>query len=345
MKKQGIQYLILGLLMVGVFIVISNCDTTTPENSIFDTFQDEAFTTLTLETDISKLRNRTDEGSYQKAKITFLETDSTRGALKIKVKPRGVTRKRICGFPPLKLKFSKSDLEQFGLKEYATLKLVIPCQDGDDYEQILFKEYLAYKMYNLLTEKSFRVKLVKINFKDSKSLNPTFTYPGFIIEHNQQLADRLQANLLNSTNEPVKWVDDDQYQLFTLFQYMVGNTDWNLSNQHNLKILTIKESKGPAPVPYDFDFSGLVDAPYAEPYPTLPINDVKERLFQYRSKKATDFCPTIDLFISKKSEILALFNRFEPLEPTMKKEALLYLESFFELIEAPKVESVTLKTN
>ena len=340
MKAQRVLILIISpLVIIGLFL--SRCSAPdTATQGIFEALQHESLTALTLETDLGQLRDKSDTTKYQNAKITIQNAGGTKDTFDIKIKLRGETRKRMCYFPPLKLKFASSDLKQRGLKNYNSLKMVVPCHEGKNYQQILFKEYLAYKMYNCLTDKSFRVQLVQLTCADSKNVVPTFTHYGFIIENEAQVADRLQGKLMKKSSEPMKSIDRYQYQLFTLYQYMIGNTDWNLSNQHNLRILQIEDASGPAPIPYDFDFSGLVDAPYAKPYPTLPIQDVKERFFQFRSKTAVDFCPIIDLFIQKKPEIIAICHELDHLDESIDEEMHQYLESFFEIIESSQGDIV-----
>ncbi|MFT4668094.1 MAG: hypothetical protein ACI8YQ_001640 [Polaribacter sp.] len=340
-KMKKIHYLLftIGSIFLAGAIVMKIQEPAVAQHSLFDELQKEPITELVLETDLGQLFSNTDDAIFEEGKLTFFNTDTTNTntSYTIKVQPRGVTRKRICDFPPLKLRFSKTDLEANRMSTYSTLKLVTHCKDGADFEQILLKEYTAYKMYNALTEKSFRVQLVKITYVDASLEIPSSTHYGFLIENKKEMADRLGAKLMDKQEGPLTQIDANQYRLFALFQYMIGNTDWNLSKQHNLKLLVEDGKYGPLPVPYDFDFAGLVDAPYAKPYPTLPIKNVKQRFFQYRGKKNADFSPTYDLFNTKKAEIMRLHTDFNLLDESVKREMTSYLSAFFDLIEAPRL--------
>jgi hypothetical protein len=118
---------------------------------------------------------------------------------------------------------------------------------------------------------------------------------------------------------------------------MIGNTDWSLDNRHNAVLIQPKgiETSIPFPVPYDFDFSGMVNAPYAKPSGHLPIQHVKERFFQWRGGQKEDFSKTLVLFSTKKAEIMASCQKFELLNEESKAEVLTYLGSFFAMLDSP----------
>ena len=193
-------------------------------------------------------------------------------------------------------------------------------------------------MYNELTENSFKAQLVKVKYSDSENNRRDIERFGFLIEHPRELADRMEGRILGPTYGVPKNIHLPAYKIFTVFQYMIGNTDWGLSNRHNVKLVQCEKDgvKLPIPVPYDFDFCGLVDAPYAAPHHNHPIHDVKERYFQWRGGKA-DFTEVFDLFESKREAMLGIVNDFPYLESSVKATALKYLNSFFELLETPEV--------
>lgn len=330
MKK--ILIVAIGLLGIGFLVWTSFNKFEKPIESVFDTFKEEDISVVSLKTDMEQLLSDKTNTSYQPAEMIYETAEGKLKKYNLELKLRGQTRREVCDFPPLKMKFSSEDLQQEGLQDYQTLKLVTHCKDGAEFEQNLLKEYLTYKMYNSLTENSFQVRLVKVGYIDANSETSAQEHYGFILENKKELADRLDARLIKSDNQPLKKIDAQQYQLFLVFQYMVGNTDWNLSNQHNIKLLRLKGTNAPVPVPYDFDFSGLVDASYAEPYPTLPIDDVKERFFQFRGKKDANFDQVFSIFKKKKAEILELCSEMEAMQETVKWDMIMYLETFFDQI-------------
>ena len=222
--------------------------------------------------------------------------------------------------------------------DYPTLKLVAHCEEDPAYEQMAIKEYLIYKMYNELTDNSFRSQLVKITYCDSEKKQATIERFGLLLEHNRELADRMDGKVLGANYGTPKQINLPAYKVFAFFQYMIGNTDWGFSNRHNVKLVQPNEGdvKLPIPIPYDFDFCGLVNAPYAIPHHNHPINNVRERFFQWRGGE-TDFSETIALFKNKKERLLGLVDGCPYLTDEVKADAVLYLLSFFDELETPEV--------
>ena len=91
----------------------------------------------------------------------------------IKVKTRGNFRKNPtnCNFPPLKLDFKKDELENSIFEGQNRLKLVTHCRSGNmEYDQYVIQEYLAYRIYNIITNKSFKVRLARVNYIDNHGI-------------------------------------------------------------------------------------------------------------------------------------------------------------------------------
>ncbi|MEM6376866.1 MAG: hypothetical protein AAF705_01560, partial [Bacteroidota bacterium] len=122
-------------------------------------------------------------------------------------------------------------------------------------------------------------------------------------------------------------IPSEDYQRLALFQYMIGNTDWNLHKQHNIKWLRTKD--GAIPVPYDFDYSGLVNAPYAKPHPSLPIDSVRERFLQYRGKDLQALEGMRSEIRQKQATLIQTCEQFKALSAEEKEELLNYLDGFF----------------
>jgi hypothetical protein len=125
--------------------------------------------------------------------------------------------------------------------------------------------------------------------------------------------------------------------LVSVFQYMIGNTDWSVYAIHNIRLVEMTDQGGYLfPVAYDFDFSGLVDAPYAIPDERLPIRRVRQRLYRGTCRKLEEMTPTFDLFKSKRDSIEAIFTSIDGLEPKRLKDVKDYLKDFFDEIKEPK---------
>jgi len=197
----------------------------------------------------------------------------------------------------------------------------------------VLKEYIVYKLFNQLTDKSFQVKLAKIRYIDESGKMPDEEHYGFLIESNKELAKRLGGKLLDPEKYKIARVDKEQYKNMVLFQYMIGNTDWNLSRGHNIKWVQTAASDVPSPIPYDFDYSGLVNAPYAIPHPKIPIKHVRERFLQWRGKSKSELVPVCEKFKAQKSTLIQACENFEALDAASKADMIGFLETFFEDVE------------
>ncbi len=333
------------LVVLFSFLVLFGCgaDKTEKKSIVFDPSNQSIFTLLedhmghsmTLVTDLEKLIKSKTSEEYQEASLACNHNNRLCFSLDLKISPRGETRKRYCGFPPLKLNFNKGSLKEIGLNQFDHYKLVSHCDEEEYSEDIMLREYLVYKLYNELTPNSLHAGLTMMRYEDSKNVIPPFEKHAFLIEPIKEFCVREQLNYLDDPNLQLSSIHGGQYKLFTLFQYMIGNTDWNLSKRHNIKLVQ-KDGGSPIPVPYDFDYCGLVNAPYAVPHPQLPIMNIRERLFQYRAKNP-DLTDLIQLFKEKKESLFKLCNQFEFLDESNRADMVAYLDSFYKIIEDPNL--------
>lgn len=334
-----ITHKVLLLVVVCFSFVFTSCSkeefteaspTTYQQPSLFDRWQSEEILQLTIKTDVSSLLNHKTTEHQQAATVNWM-LDGTTFEMSADISPRGKTRLSLCDFPPLKLKFDKAQLEASGYAPYRSFKLVTHCNDN---QQLVFKEYLTYKMYNQLTENSFQVQLAEVTYQDVSGQFDPFTQYAIVLENNQEMAHRIGGDQMKTNGDQLRAIDADQYRLLTVFQYMIGNTDWNLSKSHNIKLVQPQASpSAPVPVPYDFDHAGIVSAPYAKPHPQLPIQTVTQRLFQWRGKSAAGFEPTLEKFKTNKIALFNLCEDFPLLDEGQKTEMLNYLASFYEMLE------------
>ncbi len=289
---------------------------------------------LHLNTEIDQLVGDRQADEYQGATLTWREGAGMETKFDTKVKVRGASRRTYCEFPPLKVKFKKKDLKKKGLcPETNLLKLVTHCNDDD---QFVLKEYLVYKLYSLISGQALRVQLASIDYgaEDPGSFGTSNRY-AFFIEHHDQLASRKNCFLNENKEKRLQRISMEEYLKLVVFQYMIGNTDWNLNERHNVKVLQSKESGGTIPIPYDFDMAGLVNSPYARPYATLPIKSVTERFFQNRSKDREKLSETLAFFKEREEDIIKTCQDFPLLEKPIRDSMVDYLKSFFVLIDDP----------
>jgi len=252
--------------------------------------------------------------------------------LPVEIKCRGERRKSLCDFPPLRIQLKKAAVAEQQWGPYRNYKLVTHCSDTLRDEELLLREYLVYKMYESMTELSLRTQLLHIRYILPDDTLHRFA---FLIENEREMNDRLGLREWEPGEGGLKSIHYEHYRRFVLFQYMVGNTDWNVGTGHNTKYVLAQDSKVPIAIPYDFDYCGLVNASYAQPYHTLPLTHVRERYLMYRGKKGEDFSDTVDEFLAHKTQWYTLIDEFEHLSDTCKADVRNYLDNFFHLLEQP----------
>lgn len=290
---------------------------------------------MTLSTDFKKLIANKLKMTVQPATITLRFPDSSTFTGDININARGITRKETCTMPPLMLNFKNSSP---GLKPLHKLKLVCGCGNSSGDERLALKEYLIYKIYNQLTDMSFRVRLVHITYNDTRGKMKSYTQYGFLIEDVDAMAKRNKCREIEKVVFNTEGTQRQQMTLVALFQYMVGNTDWSVPNYHNIKLIGLKADPNALPyvIPYDFDYAGLVDAYYAVPAEQIGIQSVTERAYRGYPRSMEELDEIIKIFNDKKESITNLVMNLEPLGERYKKEVMDYINDFYKIINNKK---------
>ncbi len=301
-----------------------------PKVSFLDQLIEQEVQVIELETNLDSLLINRKKYQYQKARMSVSFADGTQQMEVLKVRPRGRFRNRFSEIPPLKIKLSNSSLKKQGYISMNELKLVLPFGNGNRKTNWLYKEFLTYKLYETLSPYSFRTQLVEVVLKNTGKRKQPIRLQAFLIEDKEEVANRLAMERCRQSYRGVD-LNPYHYQMVQLFQFMIGNTDWLPTTSHNLAFFH-NSSEGVIPVPYDFDFSGLVNTNYAWPNDRLPISDVKERYFMGNYPNLHELRPAISHFQSKKEELLQVIQEFEALRKPDKHQMRQYLLSFFDLI-------------
>ncbi len=303
--------------------------------TIFKTLSQDDVLRLTIETDLDHLIENKYRNDYQEAKLTVNGIDSSIEH-RVKIKPRGKFRRKTCDFPPLKIKFGKSELEDKGLSTaHKSLKLVTHCMEDEDAEQRIIKEYLAYKIYNQLTEASYKVQLVEITYINSVKDSIADVKYGFLIENTDEMAERINGEEIeNCYNITLDSINKRYSHIIPMFQYMISNMDWRPQMLQNVKVVD-KENGDRIMIPYDFDFSGLVDAPYARPSADFQQSDVRERIYMHKVADLNELEPTIRYFKSHKKEIFHIIKSCEHLSKKNRRKMVNYINGFYQTLESP----------
>jgi hypothetical protein len=301
--------------------------------SVFEMLVHQDYLEITLQADFKGLIKAKNKDDYQPAILDFKDASGNPMSLEIQIKPRGKMRRRVCNMPPLKLKFPK-EIKGNGEVHYRTLEMVEICRNIKDYEQFVLREYVAYKLYNILTDNSFRIQLVKIDFVDNGSKRGPMDGFGFLIENNDEMAERLNGKIIEPESIGRKVPTSQEKELFCLFQFMIGNTDWYMTTTHNLDIFTKRDSVLPIPVPYDFDYSGFVNTPYSVPNDHFPLKTVTERFYMGPCRSEAETRETIQLFLDKKSQLIQYCKEFPYFTKSSRNHTVNYLKSFYDIIES-----------
>lgn len=244
-------------------------------------FEDDGVIDITLSGPLSEVIDDTDE---RREREFLLNVDGA--ALGVSVRIRGNSRVVHCSFPPLRLNFSSSDTADTLFSGQEKLKLVTHCRSHKDFESNVLEEYAAYRLFNLLTDVSYRTRLVRIRYTDTADpgLEPLVRF-GFLIESDTALAARLGGEILEVPHVTRNMLDAEHSALGYVFQYLIANTDWSQVRFieddtccHNGRLIRINERN--YYIPYDFDMSGFVNARYAKPQPDLRLRSVKVRRYR-----------------------------------------------------------------
>ncbi|MFK7810252.1 MAG: hypothetical protein AB8F74_20785 [Saprospiraceae bacterium] len=312
----------------------------TQGGTVFSSFYNEDCLNLTIESNFQQLIDNKNTDTYQKAKVSYKSNSGELVQRDIKIKPRGKSRRRACDIPPFFMKFSKKDLLADGLMADHKLKVVTHCLESDavEGEQNILKEFLTYKMLNELTDKSFRVQLVRISYLDTETKETSERF-GFVIESSKELSRRLNSSRLKDVAIETKDLEQTQYNTVAMFQYMISNTDWQIPFFRNVKIYQPNEGGAATVVPYDFDFAGLVDAEYAVVNPDFAKEqeDIRDRIFLGHFESEAAMQEILDLFKQKKEAILSCCKDFTHLSDKNKKDVINYLEGFYKSIEKKRI--------
>jgi len=293
---------------------------------------------VTLRTDLSRIRRERSDSVEVDGTLTYTGPGGAEITLDVKVRARGIFRRdrRNCNFPPLRLNFVETQVEGTVFEGQDKLKLVTPCQDNrDTFQQYVLQEYLVYRVYHLLTPVSFRVRLVTITYEDPDGDYEARTKTGFLIEDEDQLAARNRGLVAEYQQFHPAAMEPEQDALVALFQFMIGNTDFSTSYFHNA--IMIRGELGQfLVVPYDFDWSGVVDARYAVPDPRLGTENVRQRVFRGFCRPSVDAAALAKRFNDQRDAIWALYEGMPGLDEGVKRRSRAYYEDFYEILNDPR---------
>ena len=284
---------------------------------------------------VNKDRNAESTVRYP-ALLTLADDRGREQTIHVRISPRGHFRRmaRNCSFVPLRVELPSAETAGTVFEGQTTLKLGTHCQDEKLYEQITLREYVTYPMFNLVTPKSFRARLARGTYVDAKSGKAITTRYAIFIEHENDVARRMGGRIVDLARTEFKDMEAPTLTAMMLFEYMIGNTDFSLWALHNVRLVQ-DPTRTLYPVPYDFDLSGFVHAPYAIPERRLGIRSVVDRLYRGPCRTADEMEIAAAAFRAKRAEVFALVDSVKDLDGESRGDVKSYLDSFFRTIERP----------
>lgn len=258
----------------------------------------------------------------------------------IRASVRGKSRARVCDFPPIRLDFKSSNSQQTVFEGQGKIKLVTHCRNNSKGTANVLEEYAAYRIFSILTDASYRTRLLHIRYEDTAGKLPKRASPnyGFLLEPSSQLKARTGGEWAQLPGIRISQVEKQHAALVFVFQYLIGNTDWSLVSAegdknccHNGDLLEMDSRL--FLIPYDFDLAGLVNAAYAKPDPSIRIRGVTTRRYRGYCIGSEAVLGAIRHVVSKKDEILDVLRSLPGYPEKDRNKSLTYLERFFEEAE------------
>ena len=294
-------------------------------------FEDDAALEIELTGPLwSLIKNKEDRNEWPfSLKLGGLDLD-------IRLRARGNSRMRECDFPPLRFNFKQAETAGTPFEGQGKLKLVTRCMKGDRFEVDVLEEYAAYRIFSLLSDASFRTRLVHLTYNDTDGrLKKAYrTSYGFLIEPLNQLTSRLDAGLSELPAVSLRQLDKEQAALVYVYQYLIANTDWSFVTAendelccHNIELVKLGDQH--FPIPFDFDLAGLVNAAYARPDPSLGIKKVSRRLYRGFCTDSEILRSALRRITSREDEILGVITGLPITEQKLKEKRIAYLRGFF----------------
>lgn len=295
-----------------------------------------------LEVPAKILKRRKEDRPVVDAVLRYQAEDGETVVLDAQVTTRGHSRLETCDYPPLSLLLEKKSAKGTVFAGQKKLKIVLQCRKGSRYLDYLRQEFGVYKAYGVVAEPAFRVRMLNITFRDSENPKREEQHVAFFIESIKEVATRSGLERVELNVVPPKHLDARNSSIYELFQFLIANTDWSKTKGpgdedccHNGKVLRPPGSEtGWFVLPYDFDQSGLINAPYAMPHDRLPIRSVTQRLFRGRCEYFDHLDETIALFNERRPEIERAFASGGVSDRTDKSQRK-YIARFYDIVNDP----------
>lgn len=286
---------------------------------------------IKIDTDTKKLVRDKRKEEYQPSVVSIKMADGEIVDWPSKIRARGNIRKEVCYFPPLKLNFKEKQLKENNFDSLDILKMVIQCRIGDNTAKYTRKERLAYHLYEQIDSLHFKTKNVFVHLYKDGELKEELV--GFLIESEDHYAARMNCQIIEKGTLRSGILAREHFLKMGFFQYMIANPDYAIPNKHNVELLQLPSKKFVA-VPYDFDYSGIVNTDYATPHESLGIKNVTDRIFLHKNVSFEEAKVTAQYYLSKEQEFYDLIANADYLLDNDRKTTTKFIEAFFRTLKA-----------
>ena len=331
------------VLRFAIVLLALSCTTFARASPLFD--GDDTISFTLIAPFASMLRDK--PGEYRDAEILWKDAAGRDQRIAARVKGRGFSRMRkdVCQFPPLLLEPSVDGTRGTPFEGEKLLPLSTHCTrlgtSNSKATSRLWLEYLVYRAFNVVTDAGFRARPLEITYVDVDAPSRRAIHPAFVIESFDGVSARLNGSVFAGSAASRTDLDPVQASLVEVFQYLAGNTDFSMILGpegepccHN--VLLLERPGGLTPIPYDFDSTGIVDPPYAQPSPKLGIRSVRTRLYRGYCRPDAELNAALDEFRRARDELYELFRSETRIEKGERAKALRYIDDFFEIIDDPR---------
>lgn len=298
-------------------------------------FKAEQPVTITLTTDIARIRkDKGEKKPWRSGTVKFVDPAGKEHLVPVQLRTRGIWRLKNCEIPPMRMNLARATSVGTPFWGLDMPKLTSVCRDDDTYEQYILQELQLYRIQNLLTPVSHKARLLNITYVDSANGKVFAKRAAIMLEEPLAMAQRLGGMEVKLKGARADDLDPFHNAFAGVFQYFIGNTDWSISGLHNMELLSQLDGTV-IPIPWDYDFSGAINARYATTDPSLTINRVRDRLYRGYCAPPEEIHKVVALFKEKKEAIYALYNDEigKLLRPNTVKETLSYFDDFYHTIK------------
>lgn len=293
--------------------------------------------TVVLKTNMKNIIKNKMKEEFEVASFQLLNNKNDKLiTLNGRLRARGDVRKSVCRIPPVKFDFLKQELSKYNFAKADKLKFVFPCRDEEFDQEKLNIEFFAYQLYSLIDTNCVQANLINVKLVNEKD-ELDYQFKGIILEDEDAYALRNNAIIVGIDKKVISYaLERNSFLKMLFFQFLIGNTDWSVTNRHN--VFTVKKPEIPRviAIPYDFDYSGIVNQRYALPYEKLNIQSVKERHFMPYIIIDAEVVEMINFYKSIRGEVFSLIKNVDYLNEKSKSEISKYIDDFYKLLDDPK---------